>query len=173
MGHYPVTSPPKNQVPIPQRKTSLRLMGMDHLVILAPDLVEAERWYIEVMGGDLIGRYNWGGDVDHDVPPHVDIRLGSTVVSIFSGDPGPKPDRMIHYAYACKDLAEWDAWFEHVRGCGVQTIGPTGHDGFTLISLHFDDPWGHGLEIMTNLATPEEAEQVILDRGGAITGRMN
>lgn len=172
MDHFALKTPPKDYVELPQTSAPLRLKGLDHFVIVVPDLVEAERWYVDVMGANVVARYNWGGDKTHDVLPHLDIRIGDTLVSIFLDDPGPKQPRLVHHAYGCRNLDEWDAWHEHVRNCGIETIGPTGHDGFPLVSLHFDDPWGHGLEIVAIMDSSESARLAIEERGGAITGRV-
>ena len=167
-----IKTPPKEYVERPSSKAPFRLKGLDHFVIVVPDLVAAERWYVEVMGATIVARYNWGGDTEHDVLPHLDVKIGDTLLSIFLDNPGPKQPRLVHHAYGCRDMVEWDAWHAHVKALGVPTVGPTGHDGFALVSLHFDDPWGHGLEIVAILDAPEAAYQAIEDRDGTITGRV-
>ena len=66
----------------PVKTAPLRLTGSDHIAFSVPDLVAAERWYVDVLGAEVVGRYNWGGDSSHPVAPHEDIRIGSHIVSL-------------------------------------------------------------------------------------------
>jgi Glyoxalase/Bleomycin resistance protein/Dioxygenase superfamily len=74
-----VVDPPKDELAIPTSSAPLKLTGWDHIAIVVPNMVEAERWYIDVLGAEVVGRYNWGGDTAHPVTPREDIRLGKDV----------------------------------------------------------------------------------------------
>lgn len=167
-----IVSPPQEAIPIPQSSAPLRLTGWDHVAFSVPDLVEAERWYVDVLGAEVVGRYNWGGDTSHPVTPHEDIRIGSHIVSLFLGEPleAAPPPRFVHYAFNCRTMDESDAWRAHLERKGVPYRGPIAHPGFGAVSIYFSDPWGTRLEIATWLADFETAKAEALKRGGAVMG---
>ena len=53
---------------------------------------------MEVLGAEVVGRYNWGGDTTHRVGPHGDVRVGKDVISLFLGDPTSSTPRLVHHA---------------------------------------------------------------------------
>ncbi len=167
-------SPPEEAIPVPQSQAPLRLTGWDHIAFSVPDLVAAERWYVEVLGAEVVSRYNWGGETDHPVRPHEDIRVGAHIVSLFLGEPltAAPPPALFHYAFNCRSIAELDTWKAHLEKQGVQVRGPVAHPGFGAVSLYFNDPWGTRLEIATWLADWETAKAEALKRpGGTIMGQ--
>lgn len=167
-----VVQPPKEAIDVPQSSAPLRLTGWDHIAFSVPNLVEAERWYVDVLGAEVVGRFNWGGDTSHEVSPHEDIRIGSHIVSLFLGEPldsSPSP-RMFHYAFNCRDMEESDAWRAHLESKGIEYRGPVAHHGFGAVSVYFSDPWGTRLEIATWLADWETAKGEALKRGGLLVG---
>src|SRR2546428_731775 len=115
-----VVAPPKEFVPVPETDAPLKLTGWDHIAFSVPNLVEAERWYVDVLGAEVIVRRAWGGS-DDPMRPHDDIRIGNQVVSLFLGEPmGPSNSpRMFHYAFNCRDLEELEQWRAHLRANGV------------------------------------------------------
>lgn len=167
-----IVSPPKETIPVPESSAPLRLTGWDHIAFSVPNLVEAERWYVDVLGAEVVGRYGWGGDTAHEVSPHEDIRIGSHIVSLFLGDPldSAPPPRLFHYAFNCRDMKESDTWRAHLTSKGIAIRGPVAHHGFGAVSLYFSDPWGTRLEIATWLADFETAKQEALSRGGIMMG---
>ncbi len=166
----PVIDPPKEELPIPSTTAPLRLTGWDHIAIVVPDLVAAERWYVDVLGAEVVGRYNWGGDTAHPVTPHEDIRLGKDVISLFHGDPTGSTPRLVHYAFNCRNMDELDTWKAHLESKGVTIRGPMAHPGFGAVSIYFEDPWGYHLEITNWLADFETGKAEALKRGGSIMG---
>jgi len=170
IGQIRVVDPPKEAIPVPESSAPLRLTGWDHIAIVVPDLAEAERWYIDVLGAELVSRYNWGGDTAHPVGPHLDLRLGDDVVSLFHGDPSRQQPRLIHYAFNCRNMDELDVWRAHLESKGVEIRGPMAHPGFGAVSLYFEDPWEYKLEITTWLADFETGQAEALKRGGAVMG---
>jgi catechol 2,3-dioxygenase-like lactoylglutathione lyase family enzyme len=148
----------------------ITLKGVDHLALIVPDLVEAEQWYVDVLGAEVISRYNWGGETAHQVPPHEDLRIGDTVVSLFLGEPAPSGSRLVHYAFGCRTVEELDRWRKHFAIKEISFSGPRGHQGFPAISIYFTDPYGYSLEIVTWLADFETTRREIEKRGGTITG---
>jgi glyoxylase I family protein len=171
-----VVAPPKEAFPVPETSAPLRLTGWDHVAFSVPDLVEAERWYVDVLGAEVVSRYNWGGETAHPVPPHEDIRIGSHVLSLFLGDPmtgASNVPRHFHYAFNCPSLEELEQWQAYLRSKGVNLRNDGaihGHPGFGAVSLYFDDPWGAKLEIVTWLPDWATAEAEVTKRGGIIMG---
>jgi catechol 2,3-dioxygenase-like lactoylglutathione lyase family enzyme len=165
-----VVAPPKEAVEVPQPSAPLKLTGWDHIALVVPDLVAAERWYVRALGAEVVARYNWGGDTAHPVGPHVDIRLGQAVISMFLGDPTRTQPRLLHYAFNCRDLAEQDQWRAHLDSQGVEYLGPKAHTGFGVVSLYFNDPWGYKLELATWLPDFDTALAETTRRGGDVVG---
>ncbi len=173
----PIVPPPKEAIPRPESHAPLRLGGWDHVAFSVPDLVAAEHWYVDVLGAEVVNRYNWGGDTEHDdAPPHVDLRIGSHVISLFLGHPISEASdvpRHFHYALACGSLAELEQWQTYLRGKGVKLRNGGafhGHPGFGAVSLYFEDPWGCKLEIVTWLPDYATAKAEVVRRGGVIMG---
>ena len=167
-----VVDPPKDAIAIPTTDAPLQLTGWDHTALVVPDLVAAERWYVEVLGAEVVGRYNWGGDTAHHVGAHGDVRVGRDVISLFLGDPTGSTPRLVHYAFNCRSMDELDTWKAHLEKKDVAIRGPIAHDGFGAVSIYFDDPWGYRLEITTWLSDFETAKAEALKRpGGAVMGR--
>lgn len=172
-----VVAPPKEAFPVPETSAPLRLTGWDHIAFSVPDLKEAERWYVDVLGAEPVGRYNWGGDTAHEgAPPHVDVRIGTSVLSLFLGDAmtgATGVPRHYHYAINCPSLAELEQWQTYLRSKGVKLRNDGavhGHPGFGAVSLYFEDPWGAKLEIVTWLPDYATAEAEVKKRGGIIMG---
>ena len=169
-----VVDPPKEAVPVPESSAPLRLTGWDHIAFSVPNMVEAERWYVDVLGAEVVQRRNWGGHED-PMRPHVDIRIGSQILSLFLGEPvGPtNTPRMFHYAFNCRNLEELGQWQGHLRAKGVALRSGGkfyGHPGTGAVSVYFGDPWGTKLEITTWLDDWAAAEAEVLKRGGVIMG---
>ena len=166
-----IVTPPQEAIPIPESSAPLRLTGWDHIAFSVPDLVEAEKWYVDVLGAEVVSRYNWGGDTTH-AGPHEDLRLGQHIVSLFLGDSletQPAP-RMFHYAFNCRTLEESDTWRQHLTSKGVTYRGPTAHFGFGAVSVYFSDPFGTRLEICTWLPDYKAAIEAVESRGGDVMG---
>jgi catechol 2,3-dioxygenase-like lactoylglutathione lyase family enzyme len=174
-----VVVPPPEAIPVPETSAPLRLQGWDHIGFSVPDLVEAEHWYIDVLGAELVERRGWGGQTAHPVPPHVDVRIGSNVLSLFLGDPitgASDVPRHYHYAFTCPSLDELEQWQAHLRAKGVNLRNDGavhGHPGSGAVSLYFEDPWGAKLEITTWLSDWATAEAEVAKRGGVIMGAQN
>jgi|SRR5579871_268948 len=174
IGTMAVVDPPKEFVPIPETAAPLRLTGWDHIAFSVPNLEEAERWYVDVLGAEVIGRRNWGGSVD-PMRPHVDIRIGNQVVSLFLGEANGSANtpHMFHYAFNCRNLDELEQWQGHLRSRGVDLRANGvfhGHPGMGAVSVYFEDPWGTRLEITTWLPDWATAEAEVRGRGGVIMG---
>jgi catechol 2,3-dioxygenase-like lactoylglutathione lyase family enzyme len=170
-----VVAPPKEELAVPTSRAPLTLTGWDHIAIVVPDLVEAERWYVEVVGAEVVCRYNWGGDTTHPVPPHEDIRIGKDVFTLFFyGNPTAPSASFVHYAFNCRNMDELAVWKAHLESNGVPTRGPIAHPGFRVVSLYFEDPWGHQLEITNQLPDFETAKAEAIRYGGnVISGALS
>lgn len=172
-----VVPPPKEAVPLPESGAPLRLSGWDHVAISVSDLVAAERWYVDMLGAEVVSRYNWGGDTAHaDAPPHEDLRIGNNVLSLFLGDSltgATNVPRHLHYALNCRSLDELEQWQTYLRAKGVKLRNDGvfhAHPGFGAVSIYFEDPWGSKLEIVTWLPDFTAAKALVTERGGIIMG---
>lgn len=168
-----VVRPPQEAVEVPTSDAPLKLTGWDHIAFSVPDLVAAERWYVEVLNAEIVGRWGWAGDTINHGPPHEDILVGKQMISLFLGDQigGTNVPRLFHYAFNCRDMAELDQWKAHLVKKGVDADGPVAHPGFGAVSVYFNDPWGTKLEITTWLPDFDTAMAEVSKReGGRLMG---
>jgi catechol 2,3-dioxygenase-like lactoylglutathione lyase family enzyme len=158
----------------PRDKCALKLKRWDHIALSVPDIVAAERWYVETLGAEVRERYGWGGDTTHPVPPHEDIYIGTQVLSLFQGESlrSAPPARMFHWAFHCDGMEELDTWHEWLTTQGISVRGPIAHPGFSAVSLYFSDPWGTRLEICTWLADWQTAKAETSKRPTGVVGRV-
>jgi hypothetical protein len=65
-------------------------------------------------------------------------------------------------------MDELVVWKAHLESNGVPTRGPISHPGFRVVSLYFDDPWGHQLEITSQHPDFETAKAEAIRHGGYV-----
>lgn len=145
------------------------LRAADHLGITVPDLEEAHRFLVEVLGAEY--RYRLGGRRGEGswMSTHLGVadstairdirfyRLGGLVLELFDYDAAEQvatPPRNSdigghHLALYVEDL---DAAVEHLRSCGVTVMGePTVSSGAHLGQrwVYFLAPWGMQFELVS------------------------
>ena len=129
---------------------SLKVRGLDHLVIRARDLAALERFYVEVLGLTVERRAEQVGMVQ--------LRAGAQLIDLVAADgmlgrqggaaPGAEGRNLDHFCLAVEnfDLAAVEA---HLKAHGV-TPGDSGvrygAGGFG-VSVYLTDPEGNGLEL--------------------------
>lgn len=140
-----------------------RIEGVDHVELYVPDQREAAAWYRSALGLEVVEELaDWadGG------PLMVAADRGCGMLALFAGEPGRRhglsPDfRRVAFrvdgagfAAFVTRLAELD--LEAADG-GLLTGDDVVDHGASL-SLYFEDPWGHALELTTY--EPERARRL-------------
>jgi catechol 2,3-dioxygenase-like lactoylglutathione lyase family enzyme len=118
-------------------KTQLKVIGIDHVVLHVRDLARSRKFYVEVLGFQVI----------HDTSWQSFLVCGSQQLGLFEA----KPDEPVHAGSAMNHLAFRLAEGDHagvkatLEGAGIQVTGRPGDDD----CLYFDDPDGHRLQLLT------------------------
>jgi catechol 2,3-dioxygenase-like lactoylglutathione lyase family enzyme len=133
-----------------------------HVTIPVGDLDRAEAFYVELLGGELIRRFDLqtflryqptrAAEADADNSPlHLAIKFGdSPEFHLFlqrahtRRTPAPHP----HIALAV-DADELDVFRARLAEAGVPLDGPRRLGGPGQASLYFADPWGQLIELVT------------------------
>ena len=129
---------------------TLKVKGLDHLVLRDKDLAAMERFYVEVLGLTIERRQDQIGMVQ--------LRAGAQLIDLVSVDgmlgkqggaaPGDSGRNLDHF---CLNLEAFDlaAVIAHLEAHGV-TVGESGRrygaGGFG-VSVYLTDPEGNGLEL--------------------------
>ena len=132
---------------------TLKVRGLDHLVIRARDLGALERFYVEVLGLTVERRSDQIGMVQ--------LRAGAQLVDLVAADgmlgrqggaaPGPEASGGRNLDHFCLNIEGFDpdAVAAHLKAHGV-TPGESGvrygAGGFG-VSIYLTDPEGNGLEL--------------------------
>lgn len=163
-----IVMPTQDEIPYPEASVPVRVSGLDHFGLDYPDLAAAERWYVDVLGAEIVTRRGWGGGVER-AKPHTDIRIGDPgcVISMFIGEPTPlHQGSSVHFCFRCTDasIGDLEEWKDHLLSKDVKTE-IWGHYGCGAISTYFRDPWDYRLEVTTWYPDWPAAEKVLQDHG--------
>ena len=138
----------------------LRTRGIDHLAFVTDDLPATMDFYTRVLGMQLVHVRRVPFERDRGQPPYDNLRhyfFGMGNDSLLAFFEYPKglarqnrdlPGGMQHVAFHVAPDA-FDAVVEHVKGCGVNVIGPVPLGG-RFWSAYFYDPNGIRLELATD-----------------------
>ena len=131
----------------------MKLEQIDHLALTCREPAASLDWYVRVLGfePEFVGQ--WGG-----VP--LFLRLGSTRLALFPlrdrapGGNSKTPDgpRMDHFALRAATCSEFLAAQDDLRERGIAFDF---QDHEISLSIYFDDPNGHTVEITTYDLTGE------------------
>ncbi len=136
--------------------------GIDHLAFVTDDLPATMDFYTRVMQMQLVHVRRVPYERDRGQPPYDNLRhyffnMGNdTLLAFFEYPQGlasqnrDLPGGMQHIAFHLP-RERFDAMVEHVRGCGVNVIGPVPL-GDRFWSAYFYDNNGIRLELATSLA---------------------
>ncbi len=118
-------------------KTSLRVTGIDHVVLHVGDLERSRRFYIELLGFQ----------VAHESSLQSFLRCGSQQVALFQIRDSTEIHAGSEMNHMALRLAEGE--YEEVKAtleaAGVEVHGRPGDDH----CIYFDDPDGHRLQLLT------------------------
>ncbi len=132
-------------------------LGVDHITIPVRDLEVAERFYVDVLGGRVLGRIDaallksLGRPVDPD-SLHISITFGSnTRFDLFRQSDGQPPVAAGHPHIAIGVRPEAiDGLVRRLTAHGVPSEGPNRLGGPGQASVYFNDPFGNHLEFATH-----------------------
>ena len=138
------------------------LDSVAHVTIPVGDLDEAESFYVHLLGGELIRRFDREtflryqpdrtAEADADNSPlHLELRFGDSPEfhlflqrGLARKSPAPHP----HLALQV-DADELDRFRLRLMAAGVPLDGPRRLGGPGHASVYFADPWGQLLELVT------------------------
>lgn len=142
-----------------------RLVSLDHVTIPVTDLDEAQRFYLDVLGGEHLMTIDADALRRFGRPPapndgegtfHISVLLGgSTRIDLFqqrTGQPAPRQGHP-HYAFRVRP-GDMLAWKKRLASRGVPTEGPLRLGFPGQASLYFRDPAGNLLEIVCHGFAP-------------------
>jgi catechol 2,3-dioxygenase-like lactoylglutathione lyase family enzyme len=143
--------------------------GIDHVTLPISDMDRAERFYVGVLGAELLERFDATTFLEHrpgredelegrNSPLHLSMSFGAGPrLDLFVQDYGQPGLEQAHPHVAFEvDGASLDVIKEHLLSAGVLVDGPRRLGPPGQASLYFLDPFGNKLEFMTN-AYPGEA----------------
>jgi catechol 2,3-dioxygenase-like lactoylglutathione lyase family enzyme len=119
---------------------------LDHVELFVPDRAAAAAWYATVLGCEPVrGAEQWAADPTG--PLMVSPDGGRTKLALFVGEPqGGRATAGFHRVAFRLPAA---AWSRFAAGLLEQGIPTRVVDHGTALSVYFDDPYGHHLEVTT------------------------
>jgi catechol 2,3-dioxygenase-like lactoylglutathione lyase family enzyme len=131
-------------------------MGLGHVTVPVRDLALAERFYVELLGGEVLMRIDaaflarLGRPAERDAF-HTSIGFGGETRLDLFPQPSGQPalgDGHPHIAIRVRPEA-LDALVSRLRACGVPVDGPRRLGPTGQASAYFNDPFGNHLEFET------------------------
>lgn len=118
-------------------KASLKVTGIDHVVLHVKELACSKKFYVELLGMEVEHEYSWGAF----------LRCGKQMVALFEVEEGEEihaGEEMNHMAMRLKsgDYKKVKAILEEA---GVKVSGRRGDPR----CIYFADPDGHRLQLLT------------------------
>ncbi|WP_312920674.1 VOC family protein [Stutzerimonas nitrititolerans] len=115
-----------------------RLNGLRHLALTAPNLEECERFYVDVLGMEVLNRAS--KDLVYLTCGNDNLSLGR------ASEKSSGVQAMDHYGFIVDSLEELHAWYEYLKAQGVTMLDrPFAHrDG--AHSFHVLDPAGNTVQ---------------------------
>jgi len=146
------------------------LEGIDHVALPTRNILLMERFMREVLGGKPF-YYAGFDETDRQMGrrPHIFARVG-TVLFQFTEEAkawlNPKDDPHIspHTAFRVSAV-DLDRNTDRLRKLGIPVAGPFRHRDTTCVSVYFQSPEGHKLELVTWEKYPPEKAKVIGEGG--------
>lgn len=119
---------------------------LDHVELFVPDRDEAAAWYATVLGCERVREAEqWAADPGG--PLMVSPDGGRTKLALFAGQPqGARATAGFHRVAFRLPAAAWSHFAARLLGQGIPTRVV---DHGTALSVYFDDPYGHHLEVTT------------------------
>ena len=126
---------------------NFRVIQIDHVELFVPDRQAAAEWYESVLGLVPVPEAaQWAEDSQG--PLMISPDHGKTMLALFQGTPqGERPTAGFHRVAFRVDAKGFLTFLDRIK---KMKIGPgriRDHD--QSISIYFDDPYGHHLEVTT------------------------
>ncbi|OHC34185.1 MAG: glyoxalase [Pseudomonadales bacterium RIFCSPLOWO2_12_59_9] len=119
-----------------------RLNGLRHLALVVPNLEACERFYVEVLGMQVLHRAN--PDLVYLTCGNDNLSLGRAhVVSNGASSGTPAVD---HYGFVVDSVEELQAWYEYLQAQGVTLLDRPFDHGDGARSFHLLDPAGNKVQ---------------------------
>jgi len=119
---------------------------IDHVELIVPDRHAAAAWYHDVLGLTPVANMeHWSRDPRG--PLMISGDGGRVCLALFQGSPDAAPKGGFRRVAFVVSGAEFLAFVEYGRGLGLTPMKVQDHD--TTISVYFEDPYGHDLEVTT------------------------
>lgn len=115
------------------------LNGMRHIALQAQDLEASERFYVELLGMDVLRRA-------HDDLVYLTLGNDNLSLSRAKSPVGEVPQRLDHFGFVVDIPEDVDAWHDYLKAQGVEiTSAPHDHpDGAR--SFYCLDPDGNSVQ---------------------------
>lgn len=119
-----------------------RLNGLRHLALVVPNLEACERFYVEVLGMQVLHRAN--PDLVYLTCGNDNLSLGRAhVVDNGASNGTPAVD---HYGFVVDSVEELQAWYEYLQAQGVTLLDRPFDHGDGARSFHLLDPAGNKVQ---------------------------
>ncbi len=119
---------------------------LDHVELFVPDRDAAAEWYARILGCERVeGSERWAADPGG--PLMVSPDGGRTKLALFAGEPpGTRPTAGFHRVAFRLSAGAWSRFVAELleQGIAARVV-----DHGTALSVYFDDPYGHHLEVTT------------------------
>ncbi|MDU9392228.1 VOC family protein [Pseudomonas sp. zfem002] len=115
-----------------------RLNGLRHLAILVPNLEVCERFYVDVLGMEVLHRAN--EDLVYLTCGNDNLSLGRAFA------PSSGAQAVDHYGFVVDSVDELHAWHAYLKECGVTLLDTPFAHGDGTWSFHLLDPAGNKVQ---------------------------
>jgi catechol 2,3-dioxygenase-like lactoylglutathione lyase family enzyme len=112
-----------------------RLNGLRHLALLVPNLEACERFYVDVLGMQVLHRAN--DDLVYLTCGNDNLSLGRA----YAESSGVQA--MDHYGFIVDSVGELEAWYQYLKAQGVTLLDRPFDHGDGARSFHLLDPAGN------------------------------
>lgn len=125
------------------RNRPSRLNGLRHLALLVPNLEECERFYVEVLGMQVLHRAH--EDLVYLTCGNDNLSLGRAHATT-QGAKSQGLQQVDHYGFIVDSVEELEAWYQYLKAQGVTLLDRPFDHGDGARSFHLLDPAGNKVQ---------------------------
>lgn len=115
-----------------------RLNGLRHIALLVPNLEACERFYVDILGMQVLHRAN--EDLVYLTCGNDNLSLGRASV------PSSGEQAVDHYGFIVDSIDELHAWYAYFKAQGVTLLDRPFAHGDGAYSFHLLDPAGNKVQ---------------------------